>query len=136
MAAPTKDEMVKAFIDLVSGTRERSANLPDDLFPVINATDIKRISLGEATMIPLLCSLLSSVHELRTEVSVLRSGLEALDVHTRVLSTISQLQEVVGDRVTAPLTSSLRDLSHRVAGSAPAQAPSLRQPPEIGRAHV
>ena len=80
-------------------------------------------------MIPLLCSLLSSVHELRTEVSVLRSGLEALDVHTRVLPTISQLQEVVGDRVTAPLASSLRDLSHRVAGSAPAQAPSLRQPP-------
>ena len=91
MATPSKDEMVKAFIDLVSTTRERSSNLPNDLFPVINATDIVRISLGEATMIPLLCSLLSSVHELRTEVSVLRSGLEALDVHTRVRPTISQL---------------------------------------------
>ena len=128
MAPPSKDEMVKAFIDLVSDTRDRTSNLPNDLFPVINTADIERISLGEATMIPLLCTLLASVHELRSEVSVLRTGLEALDTHTRVLPTISQLQEVVGDKVTAPLASTLRDLSHRVAGSAPAQTQTQKQP--------
>ena len=129
MAVPTKDEMVKAFIDLVSSTRERTSGLPNDLFPVINAADIERISLGEETMIPLLCTLLASVHELRSEVAVLRTGLEALDTHTRVLPTISQFQEVVGDRVTALLASTLRDLSHRVAGSAPTQAQTRSEPP-------
>ena len=117
MASPTKDEMVKAFIDLVSRTRGHTPDLPSNLFPIMNEADIERISLSEVTMIPLLCTLLAYVHDLRTEVSVLRSGLEALDTHIRVLPTFSQLQEVVGEKVTAPLSSSLRDLSHRVAGS-------------------
>ena len=110
MAPPTNDAMVKAFINLISHTWEHTPNLPCCLFPIINEADIERISLGEVTLIPLLFTRLASLHDLRTEVSILRTGLDALDTHTRVLSTISELQEVVSDKVTAPLLSMLHDL--------------------------
>ena len=73
MAPLNKDEMVKAFIDLVSRTRGHTPDLPRNLFPIINEADIERILLGEVTMILLLCTLLASIYELRTEVSILRT---------------------------------------------------------------
>ena len=136
MAPPTKDEIVKAFIDLVSHTRVHSPNLSSSLFLIINEADIETISHSEVTMIPLLCTLLASVTELRTEVSMLGFGLEALDTHTGVLPTISQLQEVVGDKVTAPLASTLRDLSHQVTGSAPPQIMAQGCPPQSPPPHT
>ena len=59
---------------------------------------------------------MSSVTELKTQVSVLQITLGALDTHTCSLPSAATIHGVVSESATAPLAVSVRDLSHRVAG--------------------
>ena len=124
MATPSHDEAIRAFINLVSRTQELTPELPRSVFPLMTPSDIERVSLGEATMIPILCSLMSTVTELKTQVSTLQSALTALDAHTRSLPSATTIQGVVSESATVPLSASVRDLSQRVAGIPTAQAPA------------
>ena len=124
MASPAHDEAIRAFINLVSHTGKLTPDLPRSVFPVMVLADVERISLGEATMIPILCSLFSTVTELKTQVSTLESALTALDAHTRSLPSAATIQGVVSESATAPISASIRDLSHRVAGIPTVQASS------------
>ena len=91
MAAPICSEATLAFIDLVTRARQLTPNLPTTILPVLSASDIERISLCEATMVPILCTLRLTVNNIRSEISVLRSSLKALDTHTRALPTTTHL---------------------------------------------
>ena len=135
MATPSHDEAIRDFINLVSRTRELTPDLPRSVFPVMTPNDVERVSLGEAMMIPILCSLMSTVTELKTQVSTLQSALTALDAHTRSLPSAATIQEVVSESATVPLSASVLDLSHRVAGIPTAQThagPSFpNRPPNV-----
>ena len=128
MAALFHDEAIRAFINLVSRTRELTPDLPRSVFPVMAPGDVERISLEEATIIPILCSLLSIIMELKTQVSTLQSTLMAHDGHTRSVPSGATIQVVVSESATVPLAASVHDLSHRVAGVPGAQASSSALP--------
>ena len=70
-------------------------------------------------MIPILSPLLLMVADTRNEIAALSSALVALDTHTRTLPSTSQIQGAVQAGATVPLSSSLRGLSHTVAGAVP-----------------
>ena len=87
------------------------------MLSVLTAADIEKISLGEATIVPILCTLLLTVNDMRSEISALRSSLEALDSHTCACPTTAEIQRPVQDGATLPISNTLRDLSHRMAGA-------------------
>ena len=121
MAAPSRGEATQAFINLVSRAQRLTPDLPTTMLPVLSADDIERISLVEATMVPILSTLLLAVNDMRTEIAVLHSSIEALDTHTRTLLKTTQVQGAVQDGATKLLSHAIRDLSHRMAGAMPTQ---------------
>ena len=117
MAAPTNGQATQVFIDLLARVHQLTPDLPTTMLPVLSAVDIEKISLCEATMVPTLSTLLLLFNDTRSEITVLSSTLEALDTHTRTLSSTSQVQGAVQEGATLPISNMIRDLSHRVAGA-------------------
>ena len=103
MAPLSQDKMVKAFIEILSQTRELTLYLPPSTFLILSPSSIEKVLLHVATMIAIYCSLLVSVTALMTEVSLIPLSLSALDTQTCVLPTICHIQEVVSERVTASI---------------------------------
>ena len=73
MAAPTQGGATQTFINLLTRARQPTPDLPTTMLPVLAGSDIDKISLGAATMVAILCTLLPTVTEMRSKISVLHS---------------------------------------------------------------
>src|SRR5437879_4256351 len=89
--------------------------------------DLKALSTGEQSLIPLLCSTLHAVSNIGQAVQELRQDFSSL----RVQMTNASLP---GDKL-ASIQASLRDLSLRVAAPPPLPPSSFLPPPPISTSH-
>ena len=137
MDAPTRGEATQALIDLVTRARQLTPDLLTTMRPVLSASDIERIFLAEATIVHILCILLLTVTDMRSQISGLHLSFETLDTHTHALPTTAQILGAVQEGATLPLSNSLHDLSHRMAGWVLSHPTLMMSPQSAGRStHV
>ena len=85
------------------------------------------ISTGEALILPLLCSSINALASLLDKVDTLTNRLTHIhDSVSSVANTVPNKEEITAS--LAPITSSVRDLSHRIS-TAPPRHPHTSQPP-------
>ena len=100
----------------------------NNTYPLLTDRELNQdISTGEALILPLLCSSINALASLLDKVDTLTNHLTHIhDSVSSVANTVPNKEEITAS--LAPVTSSVRDLSHRIS-TAPSRPTLAPQPP-------
>jgi len=109
--------------DFVRETHQR-LNFSSIQLPILDDRQIAELSDGETILVPLSCSSLNALASMTRQLDTITTQLGTIQAIVATLPTTTAL-----DCKLSPINASLRDLSQRVSGAPPSQAPAPTRPP-------